>query len=50
MQRQRLDAALYIKPTVNGNAVEPFDGEGTETVLFCVFTQLIVWPAPFAKS
>jgi hypothetical protein len=33
---------LYMKPTVRGRVVDPLDVVGAETVLFSVFTQLIV--------
>jgi hypothetical protein len=41
MQRHLVVAELYMKPTVNGEVAEPLDGDGTETVLFSVLTQVI---------
>lgn len=35
-------AELYINPTVNGNVVEPLEVVGAVTLLFSVFTQVIV--------
>ena len=43
MQRHFDVALLYINPTVSGKVVEPLDVVGTETVLFSVFVQPIVW-------
>lgn len=36
---------MYIKPTVNGSVVEPLEVVGAVTVLFSVFTQVMVWAA-----
>lgn len=38
-------AELYMKPTVRGSVVEPFEVVGAEIVLFSVLTQVIVWAA-----
>lgn len=41
MQRHFEVCVLYMKPTVRGRVVEPFDVVGAVTVLFSVFTQVI---------
>lgn len=43
MQRHLEVAPLKIKPTVKNNVVDPFEVVGTDTVLFSVLTQVIVW-------
>lgn len=42
MQRHLEVAALYWKPTVRGRVVEPLEVVGAITILFSVFTQVIV--------
>jgi hypothetical protein len=42
MQRNLEVAELYMKPTVNGNVVDPFDVVGAVTVLFSVLTHVMV--------
>lgn len=41
IQRHFEVALLYIKPTVKGRVVDPFEVAGAVTVLFSVFTQVI---------